>query len=455
MISTASRVQVNVQASAFRPIYYLGCKTSFTSAIKAAIDEVDPSHGRLVDLFAGTGAIGAVLGETREVTTVDIQEYSRVLCSAVLKPPSLSRTAIEHITAALSRGETTKQIHWCLQPLIDHERCCIEASVSGDPFPLIELLESPPLAACENTMLRASVSRLGDAIQEVTTRLQTAGLWRSADTTVSRNFGGIYFSFHQAAMLDVALSIAESSEEHLQDTLKAVALSTASSLVNTIGKQFAQPIQPRNKSGAVKPSLQKAIQRDRSLDAVETYRSWLHKYAGLSRAVGEPQALRDDYLHAIEQNASSFSVVYADPPYTRDHYSRFYHVLETMCLRDNPAISRVMKDGSFALSRGVYREDRHQSPFCIRSAAPNAFGALFKAVREHDLPLVLSYSPHETGDGTHPRVVSMEQIFELAHSHYNRVEVCVVEGVTHNQLNRSGLKLKTREHAEILLKCFR
>jgi hypothetical protein len=49
----------------------------------------------------------------------------------------------------------------------------------------------------------------------------------------------------------------------------------------------------------------------------------------------------------------------------------------------------------------------------------------------------------------------MEQIFDLAHAHYNRVEICVVEGVTHNQLNRSGLKLKTREHAEILLKCFR
>ena len=28
--------------------------------------------------------------------------------------------------------------------------------------------------------------------------------------------------------------------------------------------------------------------------------------------------------------------VYADPPYTRDHYSRFYHVLETLALRDDP-----------------------------------------------------------------------------------------------------------------------
>jgi adenine-specific DNA methylase len=147
-------------------------------------------------------------------------------------------------------------------------------------------------------------------------------------------------------------------------------------------------------------------------------------------------------------------VLYADPPYTRDHYSRFYHVLETMCLRDDPPISRVTKGGSRAVSRGSYREDRHQSPFCIRSAAPAAFEALFAAARRRDLPLALSYSPHEAGDGTHPRVVSSIQIIEIARSYYERVECMVIDGAAHNKLNRGDLKLKTREHAEILVKCF-
>ena len=225
--------------------------------------------------------------------------------------------------------------------------------------------------------------------------------------------------------------------------------------MNTVGKQFAQPIQPRNKSGAVKPGLVKVVQRDRSLDTLKLYQLWLSKYATLPRAIGRSQALRHDYLDAITQYGSVFSAIYADPPYTRDHYSRFYHVLETMCLRDNPAISKVMKDGSLISSRGAYREDRHQSDFCIRSAAPAAFELLFKAAREHDLPMVLSYSPHEADDGTHPRVVSISKIVEIANQHYHRVEVCSVEGVTHNILNRSELKLKKRDHAEVLIKCFR
>lgn len=456
LISTDSRIQINGEISAFRPIYYLGCKNRFTPAIKTAIDEVDPSGGRLVDLFSGTGSVGAALGATREITTVDVQEYSRVLCAAVLSPPDhLSRQEIKNVASLALRDKTAKKTIWCLQPLIDHERRCIDAAIIGDFNSLVELLESPPLAVYALPGVVPPSTYLGDATHEVLLRFNKAGLWQSAETTVSRYFGGLYFSFPQAAMLDAMLAVADFSPERNRNTLKAAALSTASQLVNTVGKQFAQPIQPRNKSGVVKPSLVKVVQRDRSLDALELYQVWLSKYATLPKAIGNPQALRQDYLDAIVQNASSLSVAYADPPYTRDHYSRFYHVLETMCLRDNPEISQVMKDGSLMPSRGVYRDDRYQSEFCIRSTAPAAFEALFRSTREHDLPLVLSYSPHEAGDGTHPRVVSMDQIVKIARTHYNRVELCVVEGITHNQLNRSGLKLKTRDHAEVLVKCFR
>lgn len=41
---------------AFRPIYYLGCKGDFTTEIRDAINDVDPSGGPVCDLFAGTGA---------------------------------------------------------------------------------------------------------------------------------------------------------------------------------------------------------------------------------------------------------------------------------------------------------------------------------------------------------------------------------------------------------------
>ncbi len=445
-ISSASEARSVARSSDFRPIYYLGCKARRTAAIKAAIDELDPGGGRLCDLFAGTGAVAGALGAEREVTTVDVQEYSRVLCSAVLAPPTLSISEILRLTAGIAHGDATRQAMECLQPLIDYESECMTAAAAGDREPLAGLLESPPLAASDEPC--------SDATLEVVRRLKAARLWDSPDTTVSRHFGGVYFSFRQAAALDAILIAAASSPEHLRDALVAAALSTASQLVNTVGKQFAQPLRPRSKTGEIKPELAKVVQRDRSVDTFDTYRTWLGRYAALPRAIGEPRMMRCDYLDALRSDAGDYSVLYADPPYTRDHYSRFYHVLETMCLRDDPPISRVTKGGSRAVSRGSYREDRHQSPFCIRSAAPAAFEALFAAARRRDLPLALSYSPHEAGDGTHPRVVSSIQIIEIARSYYERVECMVIDGAAHNKLNRGDLKLKTREHAEILVKCF-
>ena len=443
-----------VQSSTFSPIYYLGCKREFTPAIKAAIDEVDPSGGRLGDLFAGTGAVGAFLGASREVTTVDVQEYSRVLCSAVLKPQRMSSHEIRKLIASLKNSEKVQRIQWCLEPLIDYEQHCIASAQYGDYAGLIELLESHPLAARE-TILERQHSRFNDAANRVIERLKEYAVWDSPDTTVSRLFGGVYFSFEQAVMLDAMLTRANSSDFAMRDTLIAATLSTASMLVNTVGKQFAQPLRPKSKSGVVKTGLASVVQRDRSMNALATYELWLRRYLTLLPAVGEARALREGYLDAISKHGPSWSVLYADPPYTRDHYSRFYHVLETMCLRDNPAFSLVTKSGEVEISRGLYRQDRHQSEFCIRSSAPAAFSALFQNARKSNLPLVLSYSPHETGDGTHPRVVSMNLILEIATQHYERVEVSNIDGSTHNLLNRSGLKLKTRAHAEILLKCYR
>ena len=440
-------------SSTFRPIYYLGCKNEFAAEIVSAIDSVDPSKGALGDLFAGTGAVAASVSMSRSVLTADVQEYSRVLCSAVLAPARLDAPQIDKLIAQSRSCDSFHLKKWCFDPMISFENHALAKALEGFPNELLDLIESQPLAAASSNTSDApealSVARLG-TIQ----RLKASGLWDSPDTTVSRLFGGAYFSFAQSIALDSLLSTANSLGIG-RDTLVAAALSTASSLVNTVGKQFAQPIRPKNKSGELKQGLIATVQRDRSRDAFDTYEIWLRKYVKLPGSRFVPTTLRQDFLTAISERSTELSVLYADPPYTRDHYSRFYHVLETMCLRDNPAYTTVVKRGKKSISRGLYRVDRYQSDFCIRSSAPAAFEALFKSSREADLPLVVSYSPHEAGDGTHPRVVSMNQIIEIANANYKRVQVVSIDGSSHNNLNRTGLQLKEREHAEVLILCHR
>lgn len=445
------RMDVHVKRGSFRPIYYLGCKNEFAEEVSKAILDVDPSGGRLGDIFAGTGAVAAALAGSIEVLTADVQEYSRVLCSAILRPHPFTPTDINKLVARVKKSDIVLQLKWCFQPLIDYETECVNKAGSGSAEALVELLESEPIAAWmpENEI----DSLLSEAMSKVALRLSESHLWDSPNSTVSRMFGGVYFSFSQAVELDALLVEANYNLDRA-DTLVSAALSTASNIVNTVGKQFAQPIRPRNKSGIIKSGLVKVVSKDRSIDTIAQYEDWLRRYANLPKASGQPIVLKQDYLSAVNNYGSQLSVLYADPPYTRDHYSRFYHVLETMCLRDNPDFSKVKKDGKLEISRGLYREDRYQSEFCIRSRAPKAFGELFKVASDCGLPLVLSYSPHDDGDGTHPRVVSTEQILTLANQHYDRVELVSIQGSSHNNFNRAGLKLKERDTAEILVKCY-
>ena len=50
------------------------------------------------------------------------------------------------------------------------------------------------------------------------------------------------------------------------------------------------------------------------------------------------------------------TLVYADPPYFEEHYSRYYHVLNTLCLYDYPSLAVNPQTHEF--SAGRYREDR-------------------------------------------------------------------------------------------------
>jgi len=214
----------------------------------------------------------------------------------------------------------------------------------------------------------------------------------------------------------------------------AALLSTVSDAVNTVGKQFAQPIRPKKSNGEIKPTLGKMAHKDRHLDILSLYKKWLKRYSKLIPTPFQHTILNMDYSLALDNLTKDTSVVYADPPYTRDHYSRYYHVLETISLRDNPEVSTMVLKGKELLSRGLYRKKRHQSPFCIRSQAPNAFDI-------------------NKSTNAHPRVVNLDLLTKLAKKYYKKVEIISPGTFTHSKLTHSEKHLKASNNAEVLLIC--
>lgn len=442
------------QKGAWRPIHYLGSKLRVLDSIKAAIQELEPNGLPVCDLFSGSGTVAAGLSADRDVIAVDIQEYARVLCSALLSPADIIPDCLIAEARRAMEASTRDGLAWAAAPLIEHETACFKSAQASEVEPLCELIEAGSVITYQLEKPRCSLSgSLEKAIDASISRLTKTGLASSRRSMAFRHFGGIYFSYKQAMELDLLLDVVEKQNSAAKDTVLAAVLSTSSEIVNTVGKQFAQPLRPRDVSGKPKRTLFNLAARDRFKDTFDAFHRFSEIYNTPPKSLRTHLAVRDDYANFLSNFSSQIGVVYADPPYTRDHYSRFYHVLETLCLRDNPSISTNKVNGSIHLSRGIYRQDRYQSPFCIRSQAPAAFELLFASTARRGLPLVLSYSPFASEKNAHPRVMTIDLIAELAKKYFSKTELRSAGQIFHSRLNKTSLNKEISYNAETLFLC--
>ncbi|MGR3507147.1 MAG: DNA adenine methylase [Paracoccaceae bacterium] len=336
------------------------------------------------------------------------------------------------------------------RPLIELEEHFLEQARLGEPTGLANLIEAGSFMTFSREHTDPTILEAYSASEQM---LSVSGKTRDSSTMVFRHFGGVYFSYEQAAKLDVLLDVVHSLTPEERRSPLAAVLTTASDIVNTVGKQFAQPIRPRDKHGKVKRTLYSQVARDRFKDPSTIFLSSMEKYSGFPTPRFEHSAVRSDYLEFLRSGAFNKGVVYADPPYTRDHYSRFYHALETIALRDDPQISTNTAHGVTQPSRGVYRLERHQSPFCIRSKAPSAFEEMFEEISRAGLPLVLSYSPYSAEKDSHPRVMTVDGIADLAKRKFGTVVVVSIGGFSHSRLNKFELHKEASPEAEYLFIC--
>lgn len=454
VVLSAFDAETSALDTTFRPIHYLGSKLRVLREITTAIDEVAPSGGAVLDLFAGSGTVAMELSRQRLVYASDIQEYSRVICSALLAPNLPAEHLVATFEARLMERESfRRQLADAIAPAAEYEEAAIRAALLGDPETVCDLLDHGSLLALELGAEVPAASPVIKPLTEVLRRLQKLRLAGSSALTALRYFGGAYFSYAQAAELDNLAHVIASFESKHRDTLLAALLSTASDVVNTVGKQFAQPIRPRSKNGAPKHHLLTKITRDRAVSPDEIYLRWLRRYTSLTPAACQGTVIRADYLDALDRSRGSIAVVYADPPYTRDHYSRYYHVLETLALRDNPKIAANPGATHGELSRGLYREDRHQSPFCIKSKANGAFRALISKTASQGASLVMSYSPFDRHTNARPRLMPISGIVALTEEFYREVEVRTIDGLSHSKLNHTSLNYDIPPDAEMLFLC--
>ncbi|WPB57363.1 DNA adenine methylase [Xylophilus sp. GOD-11R] len=432
----------------FRAIQYLGSKQRLARSIADVIGESVDEGARVGDLFAGTGVVSSVLAESRPVTAVDVQSYSSLIARAVL---TCSAADFDGALSDSFWSEVTEKVSLlqkAAKALLAFEQEALTMAADGRPERLIEMIEHGSIAAHRQRPAHTSTEQLAKCLEKAAHAL-AASDFSPADITALTYFGGPYFSYSQAMELDAIGAVARARLKNPTGA-EAALLSTASEVVNTVGKQFAQPIKLRKSDGSVQPLLLSRAIADRRRSVEATFRTWVSRWS--------TRCLASSYDHRVEcadvlsflERDESCGAYYADPPYTIDHYSRFYHVLETLVRRDAPALDEMNKLGRRTVMRGVYRAGRYQSSFCIPSEAPDAFANLFALASRRRVPLILSYSPFDEGSGARARVLTMEQLLQLGAKHYRTCFPIEISEHSHRKLNTRLSNMQTRLDAERL-----
>ena len=438
-----------------RPIHYLGSKLRMLESIKDAIDSVDITQGPVCDLFAGSGTVSKYMIQYRDVVAVDIQQYSVVLCEASVNRFQ-GKESVESVLKEIVGSETNKLVQQAFRPLLEYENRSMEKAIIKDISDLYDIIENGSIYITMNRPEQLSATEeLNNCILQSIDNLKRSNLDQSLDTLITRYYGGLYFSYNQAVALDNIAHIAFKHEGVIKTKILAALLSTTSEIVNTVGKQFAQPLKVRDSKGEYKISLRTKILQDRQLDVYRIFSEWLHYYFQVGEQKHNLITKCADYYQALQSLVdTNTKAVYADPPYTRYHYSRYYHVLETICLRDNPPVTSTFPNGKGGISRAIYREGRHQSPFCIKTQAEDAFRKMINGTAELHIPLILSYSPFDASKAVTPRLRTIDQLLEMANSYYKNVDVRSPGAFTHSKLNSTEKNLDSNHEAELLIVCY-
>ena len=329
-------------------VKYMGSKSKIMDFVINGINEVY-AGGTILDLFAGSASLAGALRSQVPVHSNDIQEYSAVLAQAYLTAykGKSAPTADELIQKA--QGITKKHLHLITDEL---------------QYKDIEGLQ-----------------HFND-VEESNRELIKLD-FNHAFHLFTKNYSGTWWTALQCIWIDAFREVAEEYKGKPIYPVILTSLMYAMAYTSQGTGHYAQYRDAKN----IKSMKDIMIYRRRDLahyfarkynDALLDIPATKTKQKHITTSL--------DFVDCLKSFAGG--TIYADPPYCFVHYSRFYHAIETLVKYDYPELQ--IKGGK--LVKGRYREERHQSPFCIRTKVGKAFRDMFEGVKSTKSNLVLSYS---------------------------------------------------------------
>ena len=445
----------SAHAEPWRPVQYLGSKLRALDCIIEAVDELLPGGGTVWDPFAGSTVVSQALAAANfRVVAGDALSSCAVFATAMLgvgrreqdSPDRLLAMAAEIVTKVRVALEgSPESVLW--KTWLDREAAAL---ADGDGRRLLDVHAELPQRWRGNNAhepLGSYLVAVGESAHNGDG--QPSGFLSTA-------YAGSYFGLKQSLELEYVRSTLNSifGREVVEDSWLHAALLTAlchaaSAAVFSPGKHFAQP--HRIRDGKNLEFHAKRALADRSVDVLEEFVTAAREIGARARRPDEGHRAAKMLVEGVsEQDLREWGVqlVYADPPYTAQQYSRFYHLLDTIVSGTPVTLQKVRGE----VTRGLYPEGRYLSPYCSRVKAPDAIRDLAQKAADADAHLVFSYSGSRGETTGNARSVSLEALVGCVKGIYGERGVTVQQlSLRYRQFNHRSVEVSGRHDPEYLV----
>lgn len=338
---------------------YMGSKRSMLrNGLGALITRELADATRFVDLFTGSAAVAwfAATRHVVEVRAFDLQSYGVELANAII-------------------GRTTPLNGMSIWQV--WERAAQERRLAIRP-PTYKTLT-----------------------REIVEDLRSWCSMQDSSWTVTRAYGGYYFSPEQAGWFDaLRCTLPENKRER---AVALAALIQAASECAAAPGHTAQPFQPTK---GAKPFLKDAWERD---VPSHVKNALISTSASCARKVGRAE-IKD--ANKVARRLREGDLVFVDPPYSGVHYSRFYHVLET--------IAHGTCGPVYGTGRYPHTKLRPTSDYSILSKSADALDDLLKTLATKKTRVILTFPNHKCSNG-----LSGHKVRKLANKYFKVLEKSV------------------------------
>ncbi len=320
-----------------RSAHYMGSKAALGGALVEAIHAISAKNPIIVDLMAGSGAAAGAFARHWRVVASDAQRFSPLLAKIQGGGFTLARARGVLDAVIENARRHFNELSLLICGYLEAEDGILTSEISPDMgVRWTRLLEEFPVygkSAPENAWSG-----------ELAISSYRADRRKAPYLLFTAYYANMFFGIRQAAEIDsLRYAVDQIEEPDARDWALGALICAVSACATTYGGHFAQPKVDPSRPESILTNLGDTLEkRSRSVfhEFSARFLSLARESEGATHAI---QIVDGPWQKTLDWGKKHLGadpvIVYVDPPYTRDEYSRYYHVLETLVSYNYPVVA--------------------------------------------------------------------------------------------------------------------